>query len=75
MSRLRSLSIARRALHVNLAATESITNSQIAHGAGLALSQRERDALEAWVRWGHTVDAQEVKAALAKVAVQMPLTH
>ncbi len=43
----------------------------IAHAATLA--QREREALEAWMRYGNRPDPQVLDQAMAKVPVQLSL--
>ena len=42
-----------------------------AHAATLA--QREREALEAWMRYGNRLDPQVLDQAMAKVPVQLSL--
>jgi hypothetical protein len=42
-----------------------------AHAATLV--QREREALEAWMRYGNRVDPQVLDQAMAKVPVQLSL--
>lgn len=42
-----------------------------AHAATLV--QREREALEAWTRYGHRPDPQVLDRAMAKVPVQLSL--
>lgn len=37
------------------------------------LKQPERDALEAWRRWGIAPEQELLERAMAKVAVQLPL--
>jgi hypothetical protein len=39
-----------------------------------SLEQAERDALEAWLRWGSATDQQALDRAMARVPVQLRLT-
>jgi hypothetical protein len=39
----------------------------------VTLVQREREALEAWMRYGNRVDPQVLDQAMAKVPVQLTL--
>ena len=49
------------------------TFEQHAPTAGSALVQSEREALEAWMRWGNRFDPQLLDRAMAKVPVQLSL--
>jgi len=52
-------------------ATASTEPEVTAHAATLV--QREREALEAWMRYGNRVDPQMLDQAMAKVPVQLSL--
>ena len=42
-------------------------------GQAATLVQREREALEAWMRYGNRLDPQVLDQAMAKVPVQLSL--
>jgi hypothetical protein len=50
-------------------ATASTETDVVAHAATLV--QREREALEAWMRYGNRLDPQVLDQAMAKVPVQL----
>jgi hypothetical protein len=52
-------------------ATASTEPDVTAHAATLV--QREREALEAWMRYGNRLDPQVLDRAMAKVPVQLSL--
>jgi hypothetical protein len=52
-------------------ATASTETDVVAHAAPLV--QREREALEAWMRYGNRLDPQVLDQAMAKVPVQLSL--
>jgi hypothetical protein len=52
-------------------ATASTETDIVAHAATLV--QREREALEAWMRYGNRLDPQVLDQAMAKVPVQLSL--
>jgi hypothetical protein len=52
-------------------ATERPETEVAAHA--VALVQREREALEAWMRYGNRLDPQTLDQAMAKVPVQLSL--
>jgi hypothetical protein len=49
------------------------TTSDAPPASPSTLVQREREALEAWLRWGTRFDPQLLDQAIAKVPVQLSL--
>jgi hypothetical protein len=56
-----------------MADAPTISTEADVSGHAATLVQREREALEAWMRYGNRLDPQVLDQAMAKVPVQLSL--